>query len=40
MVRTSNMRAIVPIDEPYAKRNIGLVYRADAPEKCLRSSNT
>ena len=33
MVRTSNMRAIVPIDEPYAKRNIGLVFRADAPEK-------
>lgn len=34
-VRTSEMRAIVPIDEPYAKRNIGLLYRADASEKVL-----
>ena len=34
-VRTSELRAIVPIDEPYAKRNIGLLYRADAPEKVL-----
>jgi len=34
-VHTSDLRAIVPIDEPYAKRNIGLLYRADAPEKVL-----
>lgn len=34
-VRTSELRAVVPIDEPYARRNIGLVYRADAPEKVL-----
>ena len=34
-VRTSEVRAIVPIDEPYAKRNIGLLYRADASEKVL-----
>ena len=34
-VRTSELRAIVPIDEPYAKRNIGLLYRQDAPEKVL-----
>ena len=34
-VRTSELRAIVAIDEPYAKRNIGLLYRADAPEKVL-----
>ena len=34
-VRTSDLRAIVPIDEPYAKRNIGLLYRADASEKVL-----
>lgn len=34
-VHTSELRAIIPIDEPYAKRNIGLLYRADAPEKVL-----
>ena len=34
-VRTSELRAIVPIDEPIAKRNIGLLYRPDAPEKVL-----
>ena len=34
-VRTSDLRAIVPIDEPYAKRNIGLLYCADASEKVL-----
>ena len=34
-VRTSEVRSIIPIDEPYAKRNIGLLYRADAPEKVL-----
>ena len=34
-VRTSEMRSIIQIDEPYAKRNIGLLYRADAPEKVL-----
>ena len=34
-VRTSEMRSIVEIDEPYAKRNIGLLYRADAPDKVL-----
>lgn len=32
-VRTSDARAIVPIDEPYAKRAIGMLYRPDAPEK-------
>jgi len=34
-VRTSELRAIVEIDEPFAKRNIGLLYRADAPGKVL-----
>lgn len=34
-VRTSEARSIVEIDEPYAKRNIGLLYRPDAPEKVL-----
>ena len=34
-VRTSELRMIVPIDEPYAKRNIGLLYRTDASEKVL-----
>lgn len=34
-VHTSDLRAIVPIDEPFAKRNIGLLYRADAPDKVL-----
>ena len=34
-VRTSEQRAIIAIDEPYAKRNIGLLYRPDAPEKVL-----
>ena len=33
--RTRELRAIVPIDEPIAKRNIGLLYRPDAPEKVL-----
>ena len=34
-VRTSEMRSIIEVNEPYAKRNIGLLYRADAPEKVL-----
>jgi DNA-binding transcriptional LysR family regulator len=34
-VRTSEQRAIIAIDEPYAKRNIGLLYRPDASEKVL-----
>lgn len=34
-VRTSEQRAIIAIDEPYAKRTIGLLYRPDAPEKVL-----
>ena len=34
-VRTSDTRSIVEIDEPYAKRNIGLLYRSDASEKVL-----
>ena len=34
-VRTSEMRAVVRVDDFYAERNIGLVYRADAPEKVL-----
>lgn len=32
-VRTSEVRSIIEIDEPYAKRNIGLLYRSDAPDK-------
>lgn len=34
-VRTSEARSIVEIDEPYARRSIGLLYRADAPDKVL-----
>ena len=32
-VRTSDVRSILKLDEPFARRNIGLVYRPDAPEK-------
>ena len=34
-VRTSDARSVVAIDEPYAKRSIGIIYRADASEKVL-----
>ena len=29
----SEVRDIVPIDEPFARRNVGFLYRADAPDK-------
>ncbi len=34
-VRTSELRAVVPVGEPFARRNIGLLYRQDASEKVL-----
>lgn len=32
-VRTSEGRAVIPIEEGYARRNVGLLYRDDAPDK-------
>ena len=32
-VKVNESRVIVPISEPFAQRNIGLLYRSDAPEK-------
>lgn len=32
-VRTNDARVIVPIAESYARRNVGLLYRRDAPDK-------
>lgn len=34
-VRTNESRLIVPIDEPFAHRRIGLLYRADASDKVV-----
>ena len=38
-VRTSDDRVVIEIDEPFAKRNIGLAYRADASDKVLAFVN-